>query len=204
MIGSLRGTVLDRRARPDGTGEVVVEAAGVGYRVVVPAATLGALGGLGSAAFVHVHTHVREEALILYGFATLAERDCFEALIGARGVGPAVALAMLSVHSPAALRLAVDAHDADALTLVPGIGRKTAARLLIDLASRLGDGDDFAGPGAGVTANGAAGDARSEVRAALGALGYDPDEVRAALARLPGEGDVEDLMRVALRDLAPR
>ena len=100
MIGSLRGLLLDRSAR----GEVLVEVGGVGYRVQVATPTLAALGAeLGSTVFLYVHTHVREDALVLYGFATADERQCFEALLGAHGVGPAVALAILSVHSPAAL-----------------------------------------------------------------------------------------------------
>ena len=133
MIGSLRGVLLDRTA----TGEVLVEVGGVGYRATVAPTTLVALGELGSQVFLHVHTHVREDALILYGFATLDERRCFEALIGAHGVGPALALAILSVHSPGALRRALLSDDVDALTLVPGVGKKTAARLLVELKSRL-------------------------------------------------------------------
>ncbi len=199
MIGSLRGTVLDRSARGDHVAELLVEVGGVGYRVLVPAGTLGRLGELGSQAFVHVHTHVREDALILYGFPTREERVCFEALIGAHGVGPAVALALLSVHTPVALRRAVATDDLEALMLVPGIGRKIAARLLIELRSRL-DLDEVAD----LRVVGGAGrpDARAEVRAALAGLGYGPDEVRPVIAGLPEEGAVEDLLRRALRDLA--
>ncbi len=103
----------------------------------MPAGPAGALGALGSPVFLHVHTHVREDAILLYGFGSREERVCFEALIGAHGVGPAVALSLLSVHSPAALQRAVLSDDLDALMLVPGIGRKTAARLVIELKSRL-------------------------------------------------------------------
>ncbi len=110
---------------------------GVGYRVLVPSGALGQIGWPGSPAFLHVHTHVREDAIILYGFPSRDERACFEALIGAHGVGPAVALALLSVHSPAALQRAVLADDADALMLVPGVGKKTAIRLLVELKARL-------------------------------------------------------------------
>jgi Holliday junction DNA helicase RuvA len=139
VIGSLRGVLLDRTGRSGHTAEVLVEVGGVGYRLVMPASLAGQLGPLGSAVFVHVHTHVREDALVLFGFQTRDERLCFEALIGAHGVGPAVALALLSVHSPAALQRAVHNDDADALMLVPGIGRKTATRLLVELESRLGE-----------------------------------------------------------------
>lgn len=200
MIGSLRGVVLDRTLRSEHVAEVLVEVAGVGYRLLVPAGALGRLGELGAATFVHVHTHVREDALILYGFAGRDERACFEALIAAHGVGPAVALALLSVHSPGALRRAVAGGDVDALMAVPGIGRKIAARLLIELAERLeAVGDEIAVPGAVAVAEGTA---VAEVRAALVGLGYTADEVRHIVAGLPGTGTPEELLRAALRDLA--
>lgn len=202
MIGSLRGVILDRSARTEHAGEILLEVGGVGYRLLVPAGAMGRIGALGAPAFLHVHTHVREDALILYGFPTREERACFEALIGAHGVGPAVALALLSVHSPTALRRAVASDDLDALMLVPGIGKKIAARLLIELKSRLDVGDDdpeLRVVGAG---DGGGPDVRSEVRAALAGLGYGPDEVRHIVADLPEEGRVEDLLRRALRDLA--
>ena len=207
MIGSLRGILLDRRARPSGGVEVLVEVGGVGYRAVVPAGPASGLGSLGSAVFLHVHTHVREDAIVLYGFPSREERMCFEALIGAHGVGPAVALALLSVHSPAALQRAVLADDLDALMLVPGIGRKTAARLIVELKSRLEadlDGADLqvvSGPMVGGSGDGAAA-VRADVRSALAALGYGAEEIRSAVAGLPPEGTVEDHLRLALRDLA--
>jgi Holliday junction DNA helicase RuvA len=205
VIGSLRGVLLDRAVRAGG-GEVLVEAAGVGYRVLVPAGTLAQLGDLGGPVFVHVHTHVREDAIVLYGFASRDERSCFEALIATHGVGPTVALAILSVHSPAALRRAVANEDRDALTLVPGIGAKTAARLLIELKAKL-DPDDVAEPGLSLVGGGAGGAAgrsaaRAEVRAALAGLGYGADEIRHALAGLPEAESVEDLLKSALRQLA--
>ena len=103
MIGSLRGTLLDRPA----PGEVIVEVGGVGYRASLPTSTLAGLGAPGSEVFLHVHTHVREDAIVLYGFAHADERRCFEALLGAHGVGPSLALAILSALSPAALSTAV-------------------------------------------------------------------------------------------------
>ena len=201
MIGSLRGVLLDRSARGDHSAEVLVEVGGVGYRVVVAAGALGRLGELGGQVFVHVHTHVRDDAIVLFGFPERDERICFETLIGTHGVGPAVALAMLSVHSPAALRSAVASDDVDALTLVPGVGRKTAARLLVELKGRLDAGDDDPGLRV-VPAGGAAPDARAEVRAALSGLGYGADEIRWAVGQLPDAGGVEDLLRLALRELA--
>lgn len=204
MIGSLRGSVVDLAARSDHIGELLIEVAGVGYRVVVPAPVLGGFAGLGAQVFVHVHTHVREDAIVLYGFPTKEERDCFELLIGAHGVGPGVAVTLLSVHSPAALRRAVAGEDLDALMLVPGIGKKTAARLVIELKSRLGEGADSGPSVVGrPTGEGQAEAAtRNELRAALAALGYSADEIRQTLLDLPAEGNVEDLLRQALRGLA--
>jgi holliday junction DNA helicase RuvA len=211
MIGSLRGVILDRVTRAGQAAEVILEVGGVGYRVVVPSGAVSQLGPPGSAAFLHVHTHVREDAIVLYGFPTREERSCFEELIGAHGVGPAVGLALLSVHTPAALLRAVESDDADALMLVPGIGKKTATRLLIELKSRLSlelDEPDLRIVVGGVaTAKGGAGPAdgaatRTEVRTALASLGYGADEIRLAMARLPADGTVEDQLRSALREMA--
>jgi holliday junction DNA helicase RuvA len=200
MIGSLRGVLIDRWPWRDQGAEVLVEVGGVGYRVVTPSGSLYQMGELGAAVFLHVHTHVREDAIVLFGFPTRDERVCFEALIGAHGVGPAVALAMLSVHSPAALRRAVGADDIDALTLVPGIGPKTATRLLVELKSRL-DADEPVLAVVGAPRSGTAA-VRQEVRAALAGLGYGADEVRQIMTALPDEGTVEDLVRLALKELA--
>jgi Holliday junction DNA helicase RuvA len=212
VIGSLRGVVLERTPRNAQSGDVLVEVGGVGYRAVVPAGALSHIPEPGEPVFLHVHTHVREDALILYGFPTRDERACFEMLIGAHGVGPAVALALLSVHSPAALRRAVAHEDSDALMLVPGIGKKTAVRLLMELKSRFeadADGPDLhavAANGSNGHTAGQAGDdpaaVRQEVRAALAGLGYAADEIRQALTRLPESGTVEECLRLALRDLA--
>ncbi|MHB8505508.1 MAG: Holliday junction branch migration protein RuvA, partial [Acidimicrobiales bacterium] len=199
MIGSLRGVLIDRCRRGDHALELLVEAGGVGYRVVAPTRVHAAEPPLGAPIFLHVHTHVREDALTLYGFPTRDERDCFEQLIGARGVGPAGAVTMLSVHSPSALRRAVAAADADALVLVPGIGPKSAARLLPELRSRL---DLDAVADIEVIGAGAAPSALGDLRAALAGLGYGADEIRQVIAGLPQEGRVEDLLRLALRDLA--
>lgn len=197
MIGSLRGKVAARTAE----AEVVVEVGGVGYRVSVTPGTAAALGRAGSEVFLHVHTHVREDAIVLYGFVHADERRCFEALLGAHGVGPSLALSVLSALSPAALSTAVLEDDVETLCAVPGIGRKTAARLLIDLKSRL-DLPDLSASGA--VAADAARSARSEARAALVELGYGPEEIRAALEGLSESAGVEELLRLALRELAGR
>jgi Holliday junction DNA helicase RuvA len=188
MIGTLRGTVLERHA----SGEAVVEVGGVGYRVLVP---IGALAQLepGTPAFLFTHLHVREDAMVLYAFATRDERDTFEALISATGVGPKLALAMLSVHSPNSLRRALVDDDLASLTLVPGVGKRTAQRLLVELKSRLEV------PDLDLTDGVAAPTARAEVREALAGLGYSPDEVRDVVAQLSDDGRVEDLLREALK-----
>ncbi|HMC43519.1 MAG TPA: Holliday junction branch migration protein RuvA, partial [Acidimicrobiales bacterium] len=166
----------------------------------VPNGTLGAVGELGAPVFLHVHTAVREDAIVLYGFPTREERACFEALVAAHGVGPALALAILSVHSPAALRRIVLNDDVDALTEVPGVGKKTAARLLLELKSRL----ELPDLGAELVAvgDGTALAAQAEVRAALAGLGYGADEVKEAVRALPEDGSVEEMLRAALRTLA--
>lgn len=197
MIGSLRGTVTART----GDGELIVEVGGVGYRVAVTTSTVASIGAIGTEVHLHVHTHVREDAIVLYGFAHDDERRCFEALLGAHGVGPALALGVLSVLSPAALSTAVLEDDLESLCAVPGVGRKTAQRLLIDLKSRL-DLPDLSA--AGAVTGGASGSARAEARAALAELGYSPEEIRRATDALHEDVGVEELLRLALRELAAR
>lgn len=194
MIGSLRGELLDRT----GT-ELLIEVGGLGYRVQVTPDTASALGEPGGTVFVHVHHHRREDAETLYGFSTVEERRVFETLIGTHGVGPSLALAVLSVHDPAALRRVVASEDVAALCLVPGIGRKTAARLLVELANRLDV--DITTP---VGSSGARSEpsVRDDVRDALSGLGYGPEEVARIVADLPDEGDSSELLREALRRLA--
>jgi Holliday junction DNA helicase RuvA len=198
VIGSLRGRLVERTM----TGQVLVEVGGVGYVALVPSGTLARLGQPGSEAHLHVSTQVREDAITLYGFSTRDERVCFEALLAAQGVGPALALAVLSVHGPDALRRALAEDDVEALCLVPGVGRKTAARLLLDLKARLSgaEPDVEAVVAASTEGNGAAlaPSPRSEVRAALASLGYGPEEVREAVRDLPDEGEVGTLVKTAL------
>lgn len=193
MIGSVRGTVIDRTT----AGEVLVEVGGVGYRCSVP---LGALALLepGTTAFLFTHLHVREDAMVLFGFPTRDERDTFETLVTISGVGPKLALAMLSVHPPSALRRLLLDDDVAALCLVPGVGKKTAQRLLLELRSKL----DV--PDVDLTAPGGAPSPRAEVREALATMGFHGDEVRDVLAALPESGSVESLLRDALKQLAGR
>jgi holliday junction DNA helicase RuvA len=218
VIGLLRGAVVLRT----GEGEVIVDVGGVGYRVAVTPATAAALvvgaaagasGGTGEAT-LYVHTHVREDAIVLYGFVHDDERRCFEVLLGSHGVGPALALAIMAALSPAALSTAVLEEDLDTLCTVPGVGRKTAARLLIELKSRLdlpdlslsgaGAGGDAGAGGVGAGGAGSTRTSRAEARAALSELGYAPDEIRGALDGLRDDVGVEEMLRLALRELASR
>jgi Holliday junction DNA helicase RuvA len=197
MIGSLRGTLTDRD-----DSEVTVETSGVGYRVAVSPTTAVALGDVGDEVFCWVHHHQREDAQTLYGFATKEERRCFEALLGAHGVGPALALGILSIHAPVALARIVAEADVGALCLVPGVGKKTAARLLIDLASRLSVPDLGGAVVTGASPEGPGSVARADVREALAGLGYTEAEVREVMADLPDDGAAGLLLRDALQRLA--
>jgi Holliday junction DNA helicase RuvA len=193
VIASLRGRLAE--SLPDGA---VIEVSGIGYRVFL---TPKALAGLPRGGEVHIHTvtYVREDTLALYGFPTVEERRAFEVLLSASGVGPKLALAVLGVHAPDALWRAVHAGDVDALTLVPGIGRKGAAKLVLDLKGRIGDLD------LAVVAEHDARPVYAEVRDALGALGYGPAEIRSALETLPpdaGERPAQEVVKLALRALA--
>lgn len=200
MIGSLRGVLLERWP----PSEVLVEVAGVGYRVTVTPSTSVTIGDLGDEVFLHVHHHRREDAETLYGFTTGDERRAFEALLGAHGVGPALALAILGVHPPAALQRVLADDDLAALCLVPGVGKKTAARLLVELKSRLDiDGLDTAATAGSTPGASPAGTSPvADVRDALANLGYGPDEVAEALRELPEEPDPSALLKLALQKLA--
>lgn len=199
MIGSVRGNLLERLP----SGEVLVEVSGIGYRVIVAPSTAASLGETGSEVFLHTHHHRREDAETLYGFTSLEQRMVFEALLSAHGVGPALALGIMSVHPPASLVRVLANDDIDALCLVPGVGKKTAARLLIELKSKL----DIPGLDIGassVSVDGATGGSSSvaDVRTALSELGYGPDEVAEAVKELPDSNDTAELLRLALQRLA--
>jgi Holliday junction DNA helicase RuvA len=201
VIGSLRGQILDRDVAAN---ELLVDVGGVGYRVLVPPRTLVAAGELGDAVFVHVHTHVREDAIVLYGFATSDERVAFEALLSAHKVGPALALAVLSHLTPMALRRAVASDDIDALVAVPGVGKTTAARLVLDLKNKLALDADPEATLAAVNGDGLLPtNARTDVRNALANLGYAPDEISFAVRDLAEDSDdASAMLRDALKTLA--
>lgn len=195
MIGSLRGVLQERLE----DGQVLVEVAGVGYRVTVTPTTSVSVGEVGQEIFLHIHHHFRESDQTLFGFLSRQERRCFETLLSAHGVGPSLALAVLGVHGPNELVRLIAEEDVSSLCLVPGIGKKTASRLLIELKDSL---DISAELDAANTGTGA--DRRSamvEVQEALGGLGYSLEEIRPVLADLAGD-DPSVLLREALQRLA--
>lgn len=188
MIGRLRGLLAAKTG-----GEVVIDTAGIGYEVMVTPRGLAELPAVGEEAVLHTHLVVREDVLALYGFADEAERDVFRVLVAVPGVGPKLALAICATLSPEELQRAVAAGDSAALELVPGIGRKTAQKLLLELQSRL----DVPALAAGKESS----SALAEVRSALEGLGYEPVEIRTAVAELPADGEVGSLLRAALQTL---
>jgi len=203
LIGAVTGSLVE--TYPDGA---LIDVQGVGYRVHAPASVLARLPGAGERVRLHTHLHVREDALTLYGFTTAEERDVFEVLIAVNGIGPKGALAVLSVYAPDALRRAVLGEDVDALTLIPGVGKKTASRMILELKEKLGAGDVDLPVTAGTPA---AKQALAEVRAALIQLGYSTTEAREAIERVAaeaaaanGNGTVEKLLKKALRELGAR
>lgn len=194
MIGSLRGKLLVREPN-----EMIIEVAGVGYRVSVSPDVSARLGEVDSDVFLHIHHHIREDAQHLYGFIELEERLTFETLLSAHGVGPSLAMAIMSVHDPIELRRCVYEEDLAALCLVPGVGKKTAQRLLVELSSKL----EAPPPsdGAGLPGSKSRGD-RSEVTEGLQALGYTSDEIAQALKEVPNEGNSATQIRLALNVLS--
>lgn len=190
MIGKLTGTLADKNPP-----QVLVDCHGVGYEVDVPMSTFYNLPGLGEPVSLLTHFVVREDAQILYGFATAGERDAFRQLIRISGVGPRTALSVLSGMSVAEIAQAVTAQDAGRLVKVPGIGKKTAERLLLELKGKLG-------ADLGPQAAGARSDAQGDILQALLALGYSDREASAALKVLPPDIGVSEGIKAALKSLA--
>ena len=187
MIGRLRGVLADRT--PSG---LLIDVGGVGYEVAMPPRDIAELPALGEEVVVHIHLHVREDAMALYGFSTVEGRDLFRDLIGASGVGPKLGLAMLATLTPSQLRGALAAEDVDTLTAVPGIGKRSAQKLILDLRARLTMPEGDLGAVAGSV---------TEVRGALEGLGYASGEIREALDGLDPTQAPEALLRAALQRL---
>ena len=199
MIAHLRGRVLEK-----GPTRIVVDVAGVGYDVSVPLSTFYGLGEPGSEVALRIHTHVREDALALYGFATDLEQTLFERLIGISGIGPKVALAVLSGIEPPELIRAIERSDLARLTAIPGVGKKTSERIVLELKDRL----PAIFPARNATSPGDAEHPlarRGDVLSALINLGYHrplaEKAVDAAITATP-DGDFERTLRQALRELA--
>lgn len=185
MISFLEGEVVEKSA-----GRVVLAVGGVGYDVSVPSTVLSNLPATGKHARVHTRMVVREDAMVLYGFSTTDERAMFDLLTGVSGVGPKVALSFLSAMSADSLRRAVVAGDADALTVVPGVGKKVAQRVVVDLRDRLGGEAALPSEGGPIV----------DVREALVSLGLTPQEAAEATRDVEAEDrEVEDLLREALQ-----
>ncbi len=195
MIASVRGQVAARR--PDG---VVVESGGVGYGVAVSAETLRHVPAAGEETLLHTHLVVRDDAMQLYGFASEEERGLFLLLVGVQGVGPKVALAILSGGPPRELLRAIAGGDAARFQAVPGIGKRTAERIIVELREKV-EGADAPGPGGEAalkTAADDAGEPRSLARQGLVGLGFTVGEADELLDRARGETP-EDLIAGALR-----
>ena len=196
MIGHLRGRLVAKHPP-----QLVVDVGGVGYEVEAPMSTFYGLPATGAEVQLHTHLVVREDAHVLYGFGTERERSLFRELIKVSGVGPRIALAILSGVSVDEFQRCVDGHDVATLVRVPGIGRKTAERLVIELRDRLGG---LPGPSTGVGGGGAGpGGAQAEAFAALVALGYRVPEITRLLQKVdPSVSSTEELIRHALRAAA--
>ena len=194
MIGSLRGTVLERFI----PNTVLLEVGGVGYLCNVTSSTFGELEPT-VVAFLHIHHHIREDNQTLFGFTSRVERDTFDILLATHGIGPSMAMAILSTYSPTALVTVVASGDLAALTIVPGVGKKTAERLMVELKSRLHlDGLSSSESIDSVQSSAA------DVRDALTALGYGTEEIRDTMRLLVSASDSETMLRDALALLGAR
>jgi len=192
MIGSLRGRLAAKQAPL-----VIVECAGVGYEVSTPMSTFLELPAPGAEVYLHTHLVVREDAHTLYGFSTEDEKQLFRALLRINGVGAKMALAILSGMSVADFSRCVLHEDTAMLVKIPGVGKKTAERLIIEMRDRV-DGAGTEAPA--IARHPVMPDARSEAFDALVALGYKPAEVKRLLGNVgPGQTSAEDLIRHALR-----
>ena len=186
MIGRLRGTLVGRTAEA-----VTIDVGGVGYEVFTTPRTQGDLPGIGEDLVIHTHLNVREDALTLFGFVSEAERNLFRILITASGVGPKVGLAIIASMSVSEIRRAIVTEDFDALTIVPGVGKRSAQKLVIELKPKLegGEAEVLVGSGSAM------------LRQALEGLGYSPSEVRDAVASADVSLPVAEQIRTALQTL---
>lgn len=208
MIGRIRGTLIEKAP-----GQALVECAGLGYEVDIPYTTFFHLPETGDEVTLHTHFAVREDAQSLYGFASSLDRDLFRLLIKVNGVGPKLAVGILSGLDAQQFIRCVENRDSASLVKLPGVGKKTAERLLIEMADRIGQlegqfvptSPETTGPGQ-VSGHGTSGRpaATEEAEAALIALGYKPQEAAKAISKVAEEGmSSETLIRLALRNMIP-
>lgn len=198
MIASLSGSLKVKSPE-----EVVIDCGGVGYGVIVPMSTYGRLPDVGAAVELHVHTHVREDALQLFGFASRLEKRLFLKLISISGIGPKLAVGLMSGVSAEDLVAAIAAKDVKRLTLVPGIGKKTAERIVLELSDKLLDlGVPVGRLEKAAPPRPARSAVKEDVVSALVNLGYKPVHAEDVVGKVP-DGDFELVLREALRSLAP-
>jgi len=195
MIARLNGTISEKHPN-----RIIVDVNGVGYDVLVPLSTFYGLGDAGAGVTLRVHTHVREDVIALYGFATALEQDLFERLIGISGIGPKLALAVLSGIDPGELVRAIRSQDVARLTRIPGVGKKTAERIGLELKDRLPQTMGSAGGDVIEDAD----DVKADLLSALLNLGYNravaDKAVDTAIKKNP-DGDFESLLREVLRQM---
>lgn len=200
MIGRLTGIVVDQ----DVEGNIVIDVSGVGYEVIAPSGTVGrarAIAGDAHAITLHVHTHVREDALVLFGFATAEDRLAFRTLIGVSNVGPRTAVGILSHLSGPELAHAIQSKNLAALTAAPGVGKRTAERLLLELRDKLDFLSAQAPAAVNVVKPASIGGIAAQVVEALSRMGFKTAEAERAVASLGDDvetGPVERVLRLAL------
>ena len=197
MIGRLQGTVIEKQA-PD----LLLDVQGVGYEVLVSLSTFFAVPNIGESVTLHTHFVVREDVQQLYGFGTQSERQLFRHLIKVNGVGPKMALAILSGMSANDFAICVHNNDIATLVKLPGVGKKTAERLLIEMRDKIGDMDATAA-GSAAGAQEAKPDISQEAESALIALGYKPADAAKIISRVATESvnDAGELIRLALKSM---
>lgn len=194
MIGRIRGALIEKSMTM-----VLVDASGTGYEIEIPFTTYYRLPDVGDEVVLHTHFVVRQDAQLLYGFFTVAERDMFRSLIKVNGVGPKLALTILSGVESDVLTRCIRENDEKTLTGLPGVGRKTASRLIMEMRDRLPEWE----PDARQASPGGGEDRAADAEAALVGLGFKPQEAARALARIDEPGpDVETLIKQALKVLS--
>ena len=186
MIARLRGSLV--AMRPTG---VLIEVAGVGYEIAMTPETMASLPSVGEEIVVHTHLQVREDDMSLYGFSTSADRDLFRVVISASGVGPRVGMALLATLSADQLRRAIATEDVAALSRAPGVGKRSAQKIILELRPKLADAEADLVKGTGP----------SQVSQALENLGYTPEEISEAVADLDEDASLSEQLKTALRVL---